>query len=134
MSEGTENGTPPAIFPRLSGPAVSEPTCHPELRKLSGRRTSQLQSAHSDYEKPSTATVRSLSALRRLGMTKANTVWRARWKAFRQPIAEEKARVLKERWDSLPAELRTDNQIAGRHLAHCGFTLGASYCSFLWAS
>ncbi len=56
--------------------------------------------------------------------------WRARWNAFRQPIPEEKARVLKERWDSLPAELRTDNQIAGRHLTHCGFTLGASYCSF----
>ena len=56
--------------------------------------------------------------------------WRARWQAFRQPIAEEKARVLKERWDSLPLELRTDNQIAGRHLTHCGFTLGASYCSF----
>ena len=56
--------------------------------------------------------------------------WRARWNAFRRPIPEEKARVLQERWDSLPAELRTDNQIAGRHLTHCGFTLGASYCSF----
>ncbi|MDQ3199421.1 MAG: hypothetical protein M3Q46_09620 [Verrucomicrobiota bacterium] len=56
--------------------------------------------------------------------------WRARWHAFRQPIHEEKARVLKERWDSLPPELQTDNQIAGRHLTHCGFTLGASYCSF----
>ena len=28
--------------------------------------------------------------------------WRARWNAFRHPIAEEKARVLKERWESLP--------------------------------
>jgi 7,8-dihydro-6-hydroxymethylpterin dimethyltransferase len=56
--------------------------------------------------------------------------WRARWHAFRRPITEEKARVLKERWESLPPELRTDNQIAGRHLTHCGFTLGASYCSF----
>ena len=56
--------------------------------------------------------------------------WRARWKAFRHPIAEEKARVLKERWESLPPELRTNNQISGRHLTHCGFTLGASYCSF----
>ncbi|MEO7165446.1 MAG: radical SAM protein [Spartobacteria bacterium] len=56
--------------------------------------------------------------------------WRTRWNAFRRPIAEEKARVLKERWDSLPEELQTDNQIAGRHLTHCGFTLGASYCSF----
>ncbi len=56
--------------------------------------------------------------------------WRARWQAFRQPIHQEKARVLRERWDSLPAELRTNNQISGRHLTHCGFTLGASYCSF----
>ena len=56
--------------------------------------------------------------------------WRARWHAFRNPIHEEKARVLKERWDSLPRELQTNNQISGRHLTHCGFTLGASYCSF----
>ena len=56
--------------------------------------------------------------------------WRARWEAFRHPVTEEKTRVLKARWDSLPAELRTNNQIAGRHLTHCGFTLGASYCSF----
>lgn len=56
--------------------------------------------------------------------------WRQRWHAFRHPIHEEKARVLKERWDSLPRELQTNNQISGRHLTHCGFTLGASYCSF----
>jgi hypothetical protein len=56
--------------------------------------------------------------------------WRQRWEAFRNPIVEEKARVLRERWDSLPAELQTNNQISGRHLTHCGFTLGASYCSF----
>src|SRR3954463_13079118 len=56
--------------------------------------------------------------------------WRQRWNAFRNPIVEEKARVLRERWDSLPAELQTNNQISGRHLTHCGFTLGASYCSF----
>ena len=56
--------------------------------------------------------------------------WRQRWAAFRNPIVEEKARVLRERWDSLPVELQTNNQISGRHLTHCGFTLGASYCSF----
>ena len=28
------------------------------------------------------------------------------------------------------AGLRTSNQISGRHMTHCGFTLGASYCSF----
>ncbi len=56
--------------------------------------------------------------------------WAERWHAFRHPIHEEKARVLRERWNSLPLELRTPNQISGRHLTHCGFTLGASYCSF----
>ncbi|MDQ6622597.1 MAG: hypothetical protein M3Y86_03825, partial [Verrucomicrobiota bacterium] len=59
-----------------------------------------------------------------------STPWRQRWHAFRHPIHEEKARVLKERWDSLPPQLQTNNQISGRHLTHCGFTLGASYCSF----
>lgn len=56
--------------------------------------------------------------------------WRARWDAFRQPVHPEKAEILRERWASLPAELQTPNQISGRHLTHCGFTLGASYCSF----
>jgi len=56
--------------------------------------------------------------------------WRKRWDAFCRPINEEKARILKERWDSLPAELQTPNQISGRHMTHCGFILGASYCSF----
>ena len=56
--------------------------------------------------------------------------WRARWNAFRHPIAGEKTDLLRTRWASLPAELRTPNQISGRHLTHCGFTTGASYCSF----
>lgn len=56
--------------------------------------------------------------------------WSARWRAFRYPLAGEKARVLNERWNSLPAELKTPNQISGRHLTHCGFTTGASFCSF----
>ncbi len=56
--------------------------------------------------------------------------WRARWHAFRHPVAEEKAAILRDRWASLPAELQTPNQISGRHLTHCGFTLGASFCSF----
>jgi hypothetical protein len=56
--------------------------------------------------------------------------WGARWRAFLNPIDIEKAAALRQRWESLPAELRTDNQISGRHLTHCGFTLGASYCSF----
>src|SRR5688500_15734910 len=56
--------------------------------------------------------------------------WRARLHAFLNPIDLEKQRVLNERWTSLPAEVQTPNQISGRHLTHCGFTLGASYCSF----
>jgi hypothetical protein len=56
--------------------------------------------------------------------------WRRRWQAFRHPISGEKAEILRARWNSLPLELQTPNQISGRHLTHCGFILGASYCSF----
>ena len=56
--------------------------------------------------------------------------WRKRWQAFFHPINGEKGEILRERWNSLPPELRTPNQISGRHLTHCGFILGASYCSF----
>ena len=56
--------------------------------------------------------------------------WLARKRAFFRPLDEEKQRVLEERWASLPPELQTENQISGRHLTHCGFTLGASFCSF----
>jgi hypothetical protein len=56
--------------------------------------------------------------------------WRARWRAFRFPIDREKQTLLRARWDSLPNELKTPHQVAGRHLTHCGFVTGASYCSF----
>jgi hypothetical protein len=56
--------------------------------------------------------------------------WQKRWQAFLHPINGEKGDILRERWNSLPDELRTPNQISGRHLTHCGFILGASYCSF----
>jgi hypothetical protein len=36
--------------------------------------------------------------------------WRARWHGFLRPVDEEKTRVLRERWNSLPAELQTNNQ------------------------
>lgn len=58
------------------------------------------------------------------------TKWQARWQAFLHPIAGEKNDLLKKRWKSLPPELKLPNQISGQHLTHCGFTLGASYCSF----
>lgn len=56
--------------------------------------------------------------------------WRTRWNAFRTPVDGEKSAMLAQRWADLPPELKTDNQISGRHLTHCSFTLGASYCSF----
>lgn len=56
--------------------------------------------------------------------------WTRRWQAFRQPLDAEKKSYLDRRWAELPAELKTPNQISGRHLTHCAFTLGASYCSF----
>jgi hypothetical protein len=53
-----------------------------------------------------------------------------RWRAFCHPIDQERAELLRSRWASLPRELRTPNQLCGRHLTHCGFITGASYCSF----
>ena len=56
--------------------------------------------------------------------------WSARWRAFWNPLDAEKKRYLDERWASLPEELKVPNQVSGKHLTHCSFTLGASYCSF----
>jgi len=56
--------------------------------------------------------------------------WAKRWAAFRRPLEGEKLDYLRERWKTLPASLQTPNQIAGRHLTHCGFITGPSYCSF----
>ncbi|MEP6937255.1 MAG: hypothetical protein ABI871_04220 [Chthoniobacterales bacterium] len=64
------------------------------------------------------------------GLRTSRSRWAARWQAFCHPIDREKETLLRERWDSLPAELRTANQVSGRHLTHCGFTTGASFCSF----
>jgi len=57
-------------------------------------------------------------------------VWARRWDAFVHPLDREKEGYLKRRWAELPGCVKTPNQISGRHLTHCGFTLGASYCSF----
>ena len=56
--------------------------------------------------------------------------WRKRAEAFLHPIDAEKLSILKARWNAFPEDLKTPNQISGRHLTHCGFILGASYCSF----
>ena len=60
----------------------------------------------------------------------ARSRWGERWHAFRYPIDPEKQTLLRARWESLPNELRTPHQLAGRHLTHCGFITGASFCSF----
>jgi hypothetical protein len=46
------------------------------------------------------------------------------------PRPQEMRRLLAARWNSLPASLKTDLQVLGRNLVHCGYTMGASYCSF----
>src|SRR5258708_34623163 len=56
--------------------------------------------------------------------------WHSRWRAFCHPIDPERAELLRARWASLPRDLKTPNQLSGRHLTHCGFITGASYCSF----
>jgi len=53
-----------------------------------------------------------------------------RLRAFLAPLNAEKRRILRARWESLPEELQTPHQISGRQFTHCGFTTGASYCSF----
>lgn len=47
-----------------------------------------------------------------------------------RPVSDDKKRLLRERWDELPQRLRTENQVVGRQLTHCGYTMGAAYCSF----
>jgi len=49
---------------------------------------------------------------------------------FREPIPAEMRALLDERWRTLPEELRLPHQALGRQLVHCGYTLGAAYCSF----
>ncbi len=49
---------------------------------------------------------------------------------LRNPVPAEIRSLLQARWEELPQELRTPWQIAGRHLVHCAYTMGASYCSF----
>lgn len=56
--------------------------------------------------------------------------WKVRLRAFLHPIDPEKRAALATRWGELPAELRTPSQVSGRQFTHCGFTTGASYCSF----
>lgn len=55
------------------------------------------------------------------------------WEGLRrlvEPVDAEKRDVLAARWSELPESLRRSNQVVGRHLTHCGYTMGAAYCSF----
>lgn len=49
---------------------------------------------------------------------------------LREPIPRETRTLLNARWRQLPPELQTDSQIAGKHLVHCAYIMGPSYCSF----
>jgi hypothetical protein len=49
---------------------------------------------------------------------------------LRQPVGDEKKALLAARWEELPEELKTPWQVVGRQLVHCGYTMGAAYCSF----
>lgn len=52
------------------------------------------------------------------------------WKRILEPVAPEKRRLLDQRWRELPPELRTEWQVLGKQIVHCGYTMGAAYCSF----
>ena len=49
---------------------------------------------------------------------------------FLSPISKETKDLLQQRWAQLPAELKTINQVVGKHWVQCGFITGPSYCSF----
>lgn len=65
-----------------------------------------------------------------LVVNRRSSGWRARAHAFLHPIDPGKRKALAERWAGLSPELRTPAQVSGRQFTHCGFTTGASYCSF----
>lgn len=79
----------------------------------------------------SSVIIGSLTKVNNMAKSNVNlSLWNQRYRAFRFPLHGEKRDHLVKRWGELPEELKTPNQISGRHLTHCGFTLGASYCSF----
>jgi hypothetical protein len=47
-----------------------------------------------------------------------------------EPIPAEMRALLARRWNELPSELQTEWQAVGRHVVHCGYTMGAAPCSF----
>ncbi len=49
---------------------------------------------------------------------------------LKEPVSSERQSRLKARWENLPPSLKTDRQVVGQHLVHCGYTMGASYCTF----
>ena len=49
---------------------------------------------------------------------------------LKEPISSERQSLLKARWERLPPDLKTDWQMVGQSIVHCGYTMGASYCAF----
>ena len=56
--------------------------------------------------------------------------WREAWRRFLRPVSQHKRELLAARWKELPPELQTDRQVVGRQMTHCGYTMGAAFCSF----
>lgn len=59
-----------------------------------------------------------------------SSLWPEGLRRLFEPVDGDKRRLLAERWSELPADLRAPNQVVGRQLTHCGYTMGAAYCSF----
>ncbi|NJL27165.1 MAG: hypothetical protein HC897_04390, partial [Thermoanaerobaculia bacterium] len=49
---------------------------------------------------------------------------------WKDPIPPEMQALLAARWRELPDDLKLPHQTLGRQLVHCGYTMGAAYCSF----
>ncbi len=58
------------------------------------------------------------------------SVWSRALRRFLRPVSNHKRRLLDARWEELPVDLRTDRQAVGRQMTHCGYTMGAAFCSF----
>lgn len=51
------------------------------------------------------------------------------WNGLRHPVDRETRELLDARWRSLDPSLQRWNQVLGRQVVHCAFTMGAPYCS-----
>ena len=49
---------------------------------------------------------------------------------LKTPVSPERRSLLQSRWNALASDLKTDWQVVGQNIVHCGYTMGASYCGF----